>query len=110
MSYQDYNGTPPAYGQETNSLAIVSLIAGIASYFFLPVIGAIAAIITGGIAKRQIRESNGRLSGRGMATWGVVLGWINIGVGLLVACVIVLSVLGVLGIGGFAFALPFLNQ
>jgi hypothetical protein len=108
MSNQDYRATPPpVYAQETSSLAIVSLVAGIISYFFLPVIGAITAIITGGIAKRQIRESNGRLSGRGMATWGVVLGWINIGLGLLVACVIMLLVLGV---GGFAFSLPFLNQ
>lgn len=108
MSNQDYRGTPPpVYAQETSSLAIVSLVAGIISYFFLPVIGAITAIITGGIAKRQIRESNGRLSGRGMATWGVVLGWINIGLGLLVACVIMLLVLGV---GGFAISLPFLNQ
>ncbi len=108
MSYQNYNGTPPpVYAQETSSLAIVSLIAGIISYFFLPIIGAITAIITGSIAKRQIRESNGRLSGRGMATWGVVLGWINIGLGLLAACVIILVVLGV---GGFAFSLPFLSQ
>lgn len=108
MSYQDYRDTPPpAYAQETSSLAIVSLIAGIVSYFFLPVIGAITAVITGGIAKRQIRESNGRLSGRGMATWGVVLGWINIALGLLAVCVIILLVLGV---GGFAFSLPFMNQ
>ncbi len=54
MSYQDYQ-RPPVY-QQTNSLAIVSLVAGIVSYFLLPVIGAVTAIITGGIAKRQIEK------------------------------------------------------
>lgn len=108
MSSQDYRETStPLYTQETSGLAIVSLVMGIVSYFFLPVIGAITAIVTGGIAKRQIRESNGRLTGKGMATWGVVLGWINIGVGLLAICVIILVVVG---IGGFAISLPFIGQ
>jgi len=110
MTYQDYRETPPpGYAQQTSSLAIVSLVAGIVSYFFLPVIGAITAIITGGIAKRQIRESNGRLTGRGMATWGVILGWINIGLGLVVGCLIILFVFGVIG-GGLALSIPFINQ
>lgn len=107
MSYQDYRER--GYPQETSPLAIVSLIAGIVSYFFLPVVGAITAIITGNIAKRQIRESGGRLTGRSMANWGVILGWINIGLGLLAACLIMLLVFGVIG-GGFALTLPFLNQ
>jgi len=103
MSYQDYQ-RPPVY-QQTNSLAIVSLIAGIVSYFLLPVIGAVTAIITGGIAKRQIRESAGRMKGKGMANWGILLGWINVGLGLVVVCIIVLVVTGIIGAGAF-FAIP----
>lgn len=103
MTYQDYQ-RPPVY-QQTNSLAIVSLVAGIVSYFLLPIIGAVAAIITGGIAKRQIRESAGRMKGKGMANWGLILGWINIGLGLVVACIIVLVVTGIIGAGAF-FAIP----
>lgn len=111
MSSQDYRGTStPFYTQETSSLAIVSLITGILSYSFLPVLGAITAIITGSIAKRDISESNGRLTGQQMATWGIVLGWINIGLGLLAICVIILLVIGIIGIGGFAISLPFISQ
>ena len=103
MTYQDYQ-RPPVY-QQTNSLAIVSLVAGIVSYFLLPLIGAVTAIITGGIAKRQIRESSGQMKGRGMANWGIILGWINIGLGLVIACIIVLVVTGIIGAGAF-FAIP----
>jgi hypothetical protein len=103
MSYQDYQ-RPPVY-QQTNSLAIVSLVAGIVSYFLLPVIGAVTAIITGGIAKRQIRESAGRMKGKGMANWGIILGWINVGLGLVVVCIIILVVTGIIGAGAL-FAIP----
>jgi len=103
MTYQDYQ-RPPVY-QQTNSLAIVSLVAGIVSYFLLPLIGAVAAIITGGIAKRQIRESAGRMKGKGMANWGLILGWVNIGIGLVVVCLIVLVITGIIGAGAF-FAIP----
>ena len=103
MTYQDYQ-RPPVY-QQTNSLAIVSLVAGIVSYFLLPLIGAVAAIITGGIAKRQIRESAGRMKGKGMANWGIILGWVNIGLGLVVVCFIVLVITGIIGAGAF-FAIP----
>jgi hypothetical protein len=100
MTYSDFQqAQPPVYRQETCSLAIVSLVAGIVSYFLLPVLGAITAIITGGIAKKQIRESNGRLTGKGMANWGIILGWINIALGLIVTCIIVLVITGVIGSG-----------
>lgn len=74
MSNQDYyqNPPPPNYGQQSSSLAVISLIAGITSFIFLPLIGAIAAIITGSMAKKEIRQSAGRLSGLGMANWGCV--------------------------------------
>ncbi len=40
--------------------------------FFLP---AIAAIVLGHIARSEIRKSNGRLQGNGMATAGLVMGY-----------------------------------
>jgi len=42
---------------KTNSLAIVSLVTGLLGFCF-PVIVSIAAIITGLIARTQIKESN----------------------------------------------------
>jgi hypothetical protein len=69
-------GQPP-YGQsrQTSPLAIVSLVLGILGLpccmFF--VLG-IAAVVTGLIGRKQIRESQGRLKGDGMALAGIVLG------------------------------------
>ncbi len=65
--------TPP---RSTNSLAIVSLIAGIAQFMFCPIVGAIAAIITGHIGRRQIRTTGEQ--GGGLATAGLVLGYIGV--------------------------------
>jgi len=111
MSYQDYNqGIPPGYVQQTSSLAVVSLIAGIASFFFLPFLGAIVAVITGGMAKKDILQSRGRTTGLGMAKWGLALGWINIGLSLVGGCIAILSVLGVFGAaGGMICLTPFTN-
>jgi len=102
MSDQNYyqSPPPPEYGQQTSSLAVISLVAGIASYFIIPFLGAIAAIITGNMAKKEIHKSAGRLSGLGMAKWGVILGWINVGLSVVGLCLALLSILGV-------FTLPF---
>jgi hypothetical protein len=93
MSYQSEQN--PNYGQTTSSLAVISLIAGIASYFIVPVLGAIAAVITGGMAKKEILNSGGAIGGLGMAKWGVILGWINIGLGLIGICISILAIAGV---------------
>ena len=66
--------------------ATVSLIFGILAWVLLPVIGAIIAIIAGHMARREISASNGQLGGSGMATAGLILGYVHIGVSLL-ACV-----------------------
>lgn len=72
----------------TSGFAIASLVLGIVWGFW---IGSILALIFGYIALRQIKRSQGSLSGRGMAIAGVVLGWV--GVGLLVVT-IALAVVG----------------
>jgi uncharacterized membrane protein YjfL (UPF0719 family) len=88
---------PPAFIQTppNSGLAIASLVTGILSWVLIPIIGAIIAVITGHMAKRQIRESNGQLSGDGMATAGLILGYVNL---LLVACpccvIVILALLG----------------
>ena len=92
MTQQNFN---PGYTQQTSSLAVISLIAGIASFFIVPILGALAAIITGNMAKKEIRQGAGRYTGMGMAKWGVILGWINIAVGLIGVCLFLLAILGV---------------
>lgn len=99
MTDQEYYQSPtPGYGMQSSSLAIVSLISGIASFFIVPMLGAIVAIITGNLAKKEIRQSAGRLTGEDMARWGVILGWVNIALAVIGICLVVLSILGVIGI------------
>jgi len=100
---------PPApVGPQTSNMAIVSLIAGIVSWFMLPVLGAIVAVITGNMAKKEIRASAGLLTGDGMATAGLVLGWIQLALTVLGVCVI--GVMIALGITAPLMCLPFANE
>jgi hypothetical protein len=68
---------PP--GRPTNGLAVASLVLGIIWVYWL---GSIAALILGYLARRQIRERGE--SGDGLAVAGIVLGWIGVGVLLIV--------------------------
>lgn len=74
----------------TSSLALTSLIMGIVGWFLLPVVGAIIAVITGHMAKKEIRESQGLLGGDGMATAGLILGYSNVVIGLCTCLVLIL--------------------
>jgi len=63
----------PSPDAPTSGKALASLIAGIFGLlFFLP---AIPAIILGHMSRSEIRNSNGRLQGNGMATAGLVMGY-----------------------------------
>lgn len=78
----------PAYRRDS-SLAVASLICGIASWIFVPFLGALAAVITGHLAQKEIRESHGMLSGEGMALAGLILGYVQIGLTLLaIICIL----------------------
>jgi hypothetical protein len=67
----------------TSNLATFALILGILSWIFLPFVAALGAVITGHMGRREIRESNGQLTGEGLATAGLVLGYLNIALSLL---------------------------
>lgn len=56
----------------------------------IPVVGGIIAIITGHLAKKEIRQSDGLLGGEGVATAGLVLGYSNLGLGLCVCLALIL--------------------
>lgn len=85
----DYSNQPyPAPAAPPNStLALASLILGILGWTIIPGIGSIAAVITGHMAKSEIRRSMGALGGDGMATAGLVLGYIQVGLSVLCACI-----------------------
>ncbi|HEY7557470.1 MAG TPA: DUF4190 domain-containing protein [Candidatus Binatia bacterium] len=62
----------------TSSLAIASMVLGIASWFGLLLFASIPAIITGHMAKREIRDANGAVEGSGPALIGLVAGYANV--------------------------------
>lgn len=72
----NFPAPPPNYGaqQPTNALAVASMVLGI---IWLMWAGSILALIFGYMAKRQIRERGE--AGGGMATAGIVLGWVGVG-------------------------------
>jgi len=80
-------GQQPQWGQQqqgwqqppqTPGSATASLILGICSIVLCPLICGPLAVVYGNRAKHEIDGSGGRLTGRGMAQAGVVMGWIGI--------------------------------
>ena len=71
--------------RQTSTLAIVSLVAGILGWFIVPVIGSLTAIITGHMARSEIRRQPALLEGDGLAIAGLILGWLSVGVWILAA-------------------------
>ena len=70
----------------TSGLAIASLVMGIAGWTLLPLIGSILAVIFGYMARSEIRQRPDELEGEGLAVAGLVLGWIMIGLSVIVLC------------------------
>ena len=90
---------PPQLAR-TNSLAITSLICGIAQFMFGP-LATIPAVVCGHVARNQIRRTGEQ--GAGMALAGLILGWIGVGFTVLVVIAAILLVAAVSsgsGVGG----------
>lgn len=84
----------------TSSLATVSLIFGILGYVFLPFIGALVAVICGHAARAEIRRAPpGTIDGDGLAMAGLVLGWIQLALCVLVVAFFVLMLFGAIAFG-----------
>jgi hypothetical protein len=84
-----YQTQPPQWGvsQRTNTLAIVSLVCGIAQ--FATGITFIPAIICGHLARTQIRRTGEQ--GDGMALAGLILGY----VGAVLTVILVVIIVGI---------------
>jgi hypothetical protein len=64
----------------THGLAIVSLVLSILGLLpILPLVGSIGGIVTGIIARKEIRARSDLYTGEGTAKAGIILGWIGIG-------------------------------
>jgi len=91
----------------TNNLAVVSFVAGIASFFahVIPVIGgftvAVIAIITGFVARGQIKRSGEQ--GMWMANAGIIIGFVHLALGFFLI-LLVLFLIFVAGIALFGIS------
>ena len=98
--YVPYGAPPSPYGsaqpmQQTNGLAIASLIVSIGSLVFCCGLPAIVGAILGHVARKQIREQG--QAGEGIALGGIVVGWIAFGlsIALVVLYVVLVLIVGV---------------
>lgn len=87
---------------KTNTMAVVSLISGILSWVMFPVLGAIVAIVTGHMARNQIKASFGTETGDILAIIGLILGYINVILTCLSLAFALLFFGGMIGLGGCA--------
>jgi uncharacterized membrane protein len=79
----------------TSTLAIVSLISGILGFILLPIICSIVALITGYQARKETRAVPPQATGDGLATAGIIMGYIQMAL-FVIAC-LVIAVLMILG-------------
>jgi hypothetical protein len=95
-------GLPPAAtapaARTMNMMAVISFASGLGAWLVLPFVGAMIAVVTGHIARREIRETG--QDGDTFAVIGLVLGYVHLAVvGLIVLAVIAFVVLAlVLGV------------
>ncbi len=70
----------------THTMAILSLVMSVLGIFppLLPLVGPIVGVITGMVARREILARPDLYSGEDLARAGIILGWVGIGLSLLV--------------------------
>jgi Domain of unknown function (DUF4190) len=80
-----------AGAQQSSGKATAALVLGILGLVLCPFICSILALVFGYQARREIDASGGRMTGRGNATAGVVLGWIGVAFLVLLIGLIILG-------------------
>lgn len=92
----------PVYGQfPKNNLGVWSLVLGLVGMFVCGIFTAIPAIVVGANAKRAVAA--GEANNEGMATAGIILGWIQVALTLL-------SLVWLFVFGGFAVLMAIVNS
>jgi len=95
MNQQDpfrYNILP------TSTMAVVSLVAAILGFSALPLIGGVVALITGYAARKETRSTPPTATGDGLATAGIVMGWLQLVLAVIGICCFVAYFVFVIGV------------
>ena len=79
-----------AITRTTSPMAIISLVSGILGWTLLPLLGSIVAIVTGHMARSEIRRAPDRLEGDGLAIAGLILGYAAFAMAVLAAIAFVI--------------------
>jgi hypothetical protein len=79
-------------GMQTSGKATAALVLGILGLVLCPLICSVLALVFGYQARSEIDASGGRISGRGSATAGVVLGWVGVGIVVLFVLIFVIGI------------------
>ena len=90
----NYAPTPP-----TNTLAMVSLVSGIPGWVLIPILASIVAVVTGHMARTQIKQSMGAEGGDGLAVAGLILGYASIAINCLAILILFLLLGTGVGVG-----------
>lgn len=99
--------TTPTRTVKTSTNAIISLICGIMSWLGIFGLGGVLAVIFGHVAKKEIRNAAGAVEGNGMATAGLILGYANIALSIVGACLAILIITGSIALP--LFLIPFVE-
>jgi hypothetical protein len=81
----------PAVARTSSGKATASLVMGIVGIFIFPIIFSVAAILMGGLARKEIAASGGLMTGDGNAVAGIILGCV--GLVLWVIFIVILAVI-----------------
>lgn len=98
MDEQNFPQNVNTEGLPTSTLAIVSLVSAILGFSFIPVIGTIVALITGYMARNETRAIPPRFSGDGLATAGIIMGWIQVALWVIGICCTIAYFIFIVGI------------
>ena len=89
MNEPNYNQNYNVPMLPSSTLAITSLIAGILGFTLFPFIASIVALWAGYEARKETRSIPPKASGEGMATAGIIMGWIQIGLTVISICCVI---------------------
>jgi hypothetical protein len=86
MHQQNYPQSVNEPTLPTSTLALIRLIAGILGFTAVPLLGGIVALFTGYAAWQETRAVHPKFSGDGLATAGIIMGWIQVGLTVVGIC------------------------
>jgi len=97
----DQPNLPPTFNADvlpTSTLAIVSLVSAILGFTIVPVIGTVVALITGYMARGETRSIPAKASGDGLATAGIIMGWVQVALLVIGICCAIAYFIFIVGI------------